>query len=364
MGAGLLAGCATSGVEPDGGEGSGEAPPAAAPAAELEAAPATFLDAGSLRFRWDGDWPELPQGFELGNTHGAIAFALDGRGFVSSDVHGILVVGADGVLQEIWGGPLIGGVHGLSVQENSGEGCLWATHTARHEVLKLDLDDGRLLATFGCPLEAAAADGSAIYADATGYRPTAVTTDPAGHVWVADGYGASWLHEFEASGEYLRSIGGPGKAEGRFQTCHGLLYDDRPEAGVPAIGRPGSAGAGLIVADRENGRLQRFGLDGRHLGTLEGVFRRPCSVARFGNVYAVADLAGRVTLVDQDQGQAFQLGENPDPAKWADHGVPPERWEVGAFTSPHSAVWDAEGNLYVMDWVAAGRITRLARVAE
>ena len=33
-----------------------------------------------------------------------------------------------------------------------------------------------------------------------------------------------------------------------------------------------------------------------------------------------------------------------------------------SFVAPHSAHWDAEGNLYVMDWNALGRISKLKRV--
>ncbi len=354
--AGLLVGCVSSDV----GDWPLKSDPS--PAAPDERASGTndaaladepLMAAGALQFRWQGSWPELPEGFELGNTHGGIDFASDGRAYVSSDVHGILVVTPDGTLESVWGGPLVGGVHGLSVREEAGRSRLWVTHTGRHEVLELDLKDGRVLTTFGCPLEAQTPGGEPIYAEAGGYLPTGVTTSPDGHVWVADGYGASWVHEFGADGDYLRSVGGPGSEAGEFRTCHGILFDVAPLDGA----------AGLLVADRENGRLQRFDLGGIHVETLAGNLRRPCSVDRFNGAYAVADLAGRVTLLDLDGDLIGHLGENADSTKWANHGVPPEEWEVGSFTSPHFAAWDARGNLYVMDWVAAGRITKLGRVA-
>ena len=53
------------------------------------------------------------------------------------------------------------------------------------------------------------------------------------------------------------------------------------------------------------------------------------------------------------------LGENPDPAKRAKNGIPTDQWAPGEFLSPHSAAWDSAGNLYVMDWNRAGRMTKL-----
>jgi len=49
------------------------------------------------------------------------------------------------------------------------------------------------------------------------------------------------------------------------------------------------------------------------------------------------------------------------PGKRANKGVPRSDWADGQFISPHGLGWDAQGNLYVQDWVAQGRISRLAR---
>ena len=44
------------------------------------------------------------------------------------------------------------------------------------------------------------------------------------------------------------------------------------------------------------------------------------------------------------------------------NGVPREQWADGEFIAPHSVCFDAEGNLYVMDWNALGRVTKLRRL--
>ena len=41
--------------------------------------------------------------------------------------------------------------------------------------------------------------------------------------------------------------------------------------------------------------------------------------------------------------------------------VPRDQWVDGQFTAPHGACFDADGNLYVMDWNASGRMTRMNR---
>ncbi len=155
------------------------------------------------------------------------------------------------------------------------------------------------------------------------------------------------MHRFRPDGTLVRSFGGPGEADGRFRTCHGLSIDarvDPPE---------------LWVADRENGRLQVFDLEGTWLRTCTAELRRPCSVARGGERRVVADLAGRVTVLDLEGRVLAHLGDNPDPAKRANNGVPPSDWNAGEFVAPHFAAFDAAGDLYVVDWVSAGRITKL-----
>ena len=41
----------------------------------------------------------------------------------------------------------------------------------------------------------------------------------------------------------------------------------------------------------------------------------------------------------------------------------PQLWQPGRFVHPHHAAFDAEGNIYVVEWVPIGRITFLRHVA-
>lgn len=81
------------------------------------------------------------------------------------------------------------------------------------------------------------------------------TTDVAfagnGHVFIADGYANARILEYTANGQKVREWGAPGKGPGQFVLPHSIQLD---AAGI------------VYVADRENGRVQRFDQSGRYLG--------------------------------------------------------------------------------------------------
>ena len=131
---------------------------------------------------------------------------------------------------------------------------------------------------------------------------------------------------------------------------HGLIVDTRGPEPV------------LLVADRSNNRLQTFTMDGRHLGFGDGV-NRPCHFAERKGILLVPDLAARVTLMDRNNRVIVHLGEDTT-GTWEqlrlqsrDHFVP------GKFVSPHSACFDHDGNIFVVEWVEVGRVTKLRKVA-
>ena len=38
------------------------------------------------------------------------------------------------------------------------------------------------------------------------------------------------------------------------------------------------------------------------------------------------------------------------------------QWKPGKFVHPHDACFDREGNIFVAEWVATGRVTKLKRL--
>jgi hypothetical protein len=41
----------------------------------------------------------------------------------------------------------------------------------------------------------------------------------------------------------------------------------------------------------------------------------------------------------------------------------PDEWQAGKFVHPHDACFDRDGNIYVAEWVATGRISFLRRMS-
>jgi hypothetical protein len=231
----------------------------------------------------------------------------------------------------------------MCIVKEGDEEFLYLTHLGRHEALKTTLD-GKILWTLGYPQE------SGIYSKAGEYRPTGIAVAPNGDIFVADGYGKSWVHQYTKDRKYVRSFGGRGTEPGKMRTPHGLWIDRR--------GREPS----LLVADRENNRVQIFDLNGKHLSIVEGFLRRPCSFYGHRSDIAIADLAGRVTIMDRRNQLVCHLGDNPDPEQRAKNGIPKKEHTRHVFFAPHSCAFDQDGNLYVMDWNRWGRLTQLERV--
>lgn len=303
---------------------------------------------GTCTYETMANWCKIPEGRDsLGPTHGAIVLDKAGNIYCSMDSgdHGILVYRPDGTLIREMGHGL-GGIHGMCLCEEGGEEFIYAAHLRAAQVLKLTLEGEIVWAMEGPPVE------SGKYDDPKGYKPTAVAVGPGGEIFVADGYGANWIHRFDKERKYLGSFGSRGTEDGRFQTCHGLALDTRGERPL------------LLVCDRENRRLQHYDLEGNFVATLTENLRRPCSVSFFGDRVAVAELEGRVTILDGSNQPIAHLGDNPDQKQWANYGVPEADWAPGIFTAPHGVAFDKQGNLFVMDWNATGRISRLDLVSE
>ena len=85
----------------------------------------------------------------------------------------------------------------------------------------------------------------------------------------------------------------------------------------------------------------------------------PCHFDTRGGVLLVPDLKARVTLLDKDNKLITHLGDDED---FKLRESPREKFVAGKFIAPHSAMFDHLGNIFVVEWVEVGRVTKLMRV--
>jgi hypothetical protein len=183
-----------------------------------------------------------------------------------------------------------------------------------------------------------------------------------GDIWVADGYGSSLVHRFDKHGRHLLSLSGE-EGGGRFLCPHAVLIDRR-----------GDKAPELYIADRENRRIQVYDLDGRYQRTVgESFLNSPSGFALRGDLLVVAELYARLAVLDVEDDLVGYVGADPDAegqgwperAGWPNalaqdgHAVVPDLPHPDRFNSPHSVAVDADGDLYICEWLIGGRYTRL-----
>ena len=180
------------------------------------------------------------------------------------------------------------------------------------------------------------------------YKPTWFATPPGSpYVYMADGYGSSIVHVFEAAdGKYTgHTFGSKGTGDGQFMTCHSINYDPRTKQ--------------IVVSDRENHRHQWFDFDvdspskfaysHQAATTTSGNTSRPCNM-RFrngvfdGHHYSIVpDLVGPVGILDEDNRLVSNINVS---------GL------IGnlGHLHPHDAIFLPNGDIVVATW-NPGRIS-------
>jgi len=282
-----------------------------------------------------------PDNKPLGPCHGGVVLDKAGNIYVTTDTErGIVVFSAAGKFLRALGPTRI---HALEIREENGVEYIYAARPSDHEVIKLKLN-GEPEWALHFPTEAG------IYKDENGFKPCAVTVAPDGSIFVADGYGANYVLKFDKDRKFVKAFGGPGEAEGKFKTCHGIGLDLRQ--GKPL----------LLVCNRNNNRVEYWDLDGNFIKVIQKDLRMPAAVHIRGDYAVFPELQGRVTVLDKAGNIVAQVGDNPNEKQRANYDLAPDQWQDGICNSPHGASIDKQGDLIVSEWSKFGHLHKFVRV--
>jgi DNA-binding beta-propeller fold protein YncE len=295
----------------------------------------------SLRYELVEGWEQLPTGMSHPDV---AAVSTDDDGpvylFCRGD-HPVMIYESDGTFVDTWGeGRFSYRTHGMYM---SRAGELLLVDDLGGSVGRYTRD-GELLRAFGPSGESSDTGWTLdhMVVDRAGppyNRPTNAAVAPSGEVYVSDGYGNCRIHRFSADGDLLSSWGQPGSGPGEFRTPHSIwVLDD---------GR-------VLVADRQNERIQVFDAEGRYLTQWDDVQRpQDIYVDDAGLIY-VAELAWAVGEVSYKQGTMSEYVPGRlsilDPEgscllRWST----PDVHAPGAIVAAHGLCVDREGSIYLAE---------------
>lgn len=260
-------------------------------------------------YRVVADWPTLPPDFKFGEATGVAMDAKDHVYVFHRGKQPIVVFDQDGKFLRSWGDGMFKTAHGLKIDH---QGNVWVTDIGHHLVHKFT-PEGKLLMTLGTR------DKPGVGKDQFN-KPADTLVDRDGNIYVADGYGNNRVVKFSRDGRYIKEWGKKGTGPGEFNLPHGILEH---------MGR-------IVVADRENDRVQAFTPEGQFLS----LWKKPG--APFGLIplgashWLLADGRAHVVKVLDTEGNV--LGQ------FGARGM-----ANGEFNLPHGICVDREGAVYVTE---------------
>ncbi len=227
-------------------------------------------------------WEKLPVGYVHKDVDGVATDSRDRVYLLTRGDARVIVYERDGTFVTSWGEDIFTPrTHGICIGPDD---SVWTVDDGDHTVRKFT-PDGKQLMLIGTPGVASDTgyDGKTVKSITRGgppfNRPTDAAVAPNGDLYVVDGYGNARVHRFTADGKLIRSWGEPGIGPGQFHLPHAVF-----------VARDGR----VLVADRENDRIQFFSPEGKYLDQWTHV-QRPTDiyVDRDGLVY-VSELWWRV----------------------------------------------------------------------
>ena len=321
------------------------------------------IGTGKYRYEVFHDWAQLPSKFTWQTTHNV---AVDAEGLLYvihegkadlTDHPSIFVFDQEGKYVRSFGNQFQGGGHGLEVRTEGEDQFLYVCAYQQVKAFaKLTLT-GEVIWEKYAPMDSGVyqKDEDTIRVKRWGrdaFMPTNFAFLNDGGFLLADGYGSFYIHRYDKDGNWVSKFGGPGEGKGKFNTPHGIWIDQRSEGQEQ-----------VVVCDRAHHTLQYLTLDGEYIETLSG-YGLPANIDTWKNLMLVPELHARLSILDGEKNIVARLGDDVERVTGEkDVRSDRNRWIEGKFVHPHDACFDTEGNIYVAEWVATGRITKLRRLS-
>lgn len=326
-------------------------------------------------FEWIENWARIPDATSAreGWSHHGMVITRDGDIVAShpGDPE-ILIFTAEGDLKCSWPTGLTE-AHGLTLVSEGEEEYLWIADNGskRHKDYSYeyppgsDKTSGKVVKKTleGHTVMELNPPGLAVYENCR-FAPTGVAVNGEneggnGDIWVADGYGANYVHRYDKEGKLIGSINGEEGRAGSFDCPHSICLDRR------------GSEPSLYVADRANARFQVYDLEGNFKRAFGSDFlSSPSAIVTHQGFLITAELRARITVIDRNDKLVGYLGENeavcevegwPNSKDETGEIVRPRFLEPRKFNSPHGLAVDEDGNLYVSEWLIGGRFIKLIR---
>lgn len=279
---------------------------------------------GSHQYTVQENWWTLPEGWEFGWIPAVAVDSQDRIYVYSRSERPMIVFDRDGNFLDSWGEDILKDAHGIFIDA---EDHVYCVERDTHVVHKFTTD-GELLMTLGTP-DKPGAEGEPFN------QPTDLALGPDGEMFICDGYGNTRIHKYSPDGELIKSWGQPGSGPGEFNLPHCVRVDPRNR---------------LMVADRENNRIQFFTLDGDYIEEWR-YFLHPDTIYIDADEFIyVAELDQRVTILTLDGEIVSQWGSERGST------VPGE-----FLACPHGIWCDSRGDVYVGEVQADARLQKFIR---
>ena len=279
---------------------------------------------GTHQYTVQEDWWTLPAGWEFGWVP-AVAVDSQDRVYVySRSEHPMVVFDREGNFINSWGDDILKDAHGIFIDADDN---IYCTERDTHVVRKFTAD-GELLMTLGTPDEPGA-EGEPFN------KPTDFALGPDGEMYISDGYGNARVHKYSPDGELIKSWGQPGTGPGEFDLPHCVRVDPRNR---------------LMVADRENNRIQFFTLDGAYIEEWGDLLQPDTIYIDAEDIVYIAELGQRISIMTLDGDVISRWGSEPGST------VPGE-----FLACPHGIWLDSRGDIYVGEVQADARLQKFIR---